>query len=417
MRGYVLALALACAACAPAPFRYVDGALDDAPTAASPLAAMDDDPAIDSAEAWTQRRAPLLRQAFQDWIYGPLPPPAEPRVLQRGAVTIPALADLMTVEQWTIAVTPDPDPLRFNLVLALPAAGPAPVVLAQVFCGNRAAMPGRPDVVAEPLTPVMYPCRAGWTDPLLQAAFGRYINGPPIADLVARGYAVAVMYPGDAVADDAALAPDALRRLAADPANPPGAIAAWAWLFSRAIDALAADPRIDAARIAVWGHSRHGKAALLAGAFDARIAAVIAHQSGRGGASLTRSTVGESVAQVTQSFPHWFSPRFATLADKGYPVDQHLLLALIAPRPILLGNGDRDAWSDPESAFRAAQAASEVYRLFGAEGLTQAALRDNSISGDIGYFLRGGFHGVNSEDWRLFTAFLDAHVGGAAQQN
>ncbi|MBI1250976.1 MAG: hypothetical protein GC189_05870 [Alphaproteobacteria bacterium] len=417
MRRWAIAAAAVCmfaSACTPAAFRRVGEAVADTPVQPDVLGPFNSDAPIDTAQAWSERRAPLLREAFQERVYGRMPAAYAPRILERKPLEIRALGDAAIAEQWTIAVTDDPDPLKFNLVLVTPPnTVAAPLIIAEVFCGNRAATPGRPAAVAEPLTPVMYPCRHGWTDPIAEAVLGRYINGAPILDVIGRGYALAYFYPGDVVADDAELAPAALARLT--PPDTPedqrtGAIAVWAWLFSRAIDAVQADPRIDAARIAVWGHSRHGKAAIVAGAFDERIAAIIAHQSGRGGASLANSEEGETLEQITSEYPHWFAPAFAHLPAAGYPIDQHALLGLIAPRPVLLGNGDHDAWSDPHSAFRAAQAASRVYALFGDRGMTQSAMRTESVEDDLSFFLRPGRHGVTTEDWRLFLQFLDAHL-------
>jgi len=138
---------------------------------------------------------------------------------------------------------------------------------------------------------------------------------------------------------------------------------------------------------------------------------VIAHQSGRGGAALTRSEAGESVAQITRTFGFWFTPRFATYAGREaeIPVDQHQLLALIAPRPVLIGSGDRDAWSDPAGAFRAVQAASPVYQLYGAPAFEQTRMTKPELARPQAFFMRRGTHGVTTEDWALFLEFLDAH--------
>ena len=205
------------------------------------------------------------------------------------------------------------------------------------------------------------------------------------------------------------------------------AITAWAYGYSAVMDVLVLDPKIDASRIAVLGHSRHGKAALVAGAFDPRIGAVLAHQSGYGGAASSRATVGEGIDKMLNGvralpllpklpgYPHWFAPEFQDYADRleEIPVDQHQLIALNAPTPVFLGNARRDVWSDPNSTYRMAEAADRVYELYGRTGLDQAGLQDYNPAADIAFFLRRGGHGVHQSDVDAFLVFLDAHFGAA----
>lgn len=222
-------------------------------------------------------------------------------------------------------------------------------------------------------------------EPISKLLFGPHINGPPFELIAARGYAVALLYAGDIAPDDAEHARAALARFA-----PPdtGALMAWAWTASRAYDALAADPRFDAKRIAIWGQSRQGKAALIASAFDARFAATIALQSGRGGDAPTRAFEGETVAHMLRAYPHWFSPRYGPAA----PVEQHQLLALIAPRPLLLGHAARDAWADPVGAWAVREAAAPAF-------VTPPTA-----------FMRKGQHGIMRSDWIETLDFLDAQL-------
>lgn len=363
--------------------------------------------------AW-ERDRPALLAAFEREVYGRLPPPAGVRVEARKTIPAPFLDGAGRIEQLTVAVGDAGALGRFNLLLVTPSApGPHPVVVMQTFCGNRAATPGEPESV-DLLTAPPGPCHHAVGSRLVRLLFGRYANAAPLRELVDRGYAVATFYAADLVPDAPTEARAALRRL--DPAAPDdlrgGAIAGWAWAYLRAIDVLAAEPRLDMSRIAVWGHSRNGKSALLAAAADPRIALVIAHQAGRGGPSLSRSDVGESVGQITGSFPHWFGARYAGYAgrEQDLPVDQHQLIALIAPRPVLLGAGARDRWADPQGAFRALRGAEPVYALYGSQGLEQADLSGPAMSADLAAFMRRGRHGVHTEDWRRFLQFLDAHL-------
>ncbi len=370
------------------------------------------DPPVETVADWRTRRAPLLRAAFAERIYGPYPAHAAPaRVLAHDTIAYEPLAATAIIEQWSIAVGDADTPAHFNMVLVLPRAATqaAPLVIMQNFCGNRAAFRGLPDAVAGPLTPVMDGCESPLMQSLIEIPFGRHISVPPYEHILARGYGLAMFYAGDVVGDEPVSAHDGMARLYGDQAERAGAIAVWAWLYSQAYDVLSTDPRIDARRIAIWGHSRNAKAALYAAAMDERIAAVIAHQSGRGGASLSRSDEGESIAQMMEAYPWWFPASFAQ-AGADPAMDQHQLLALIAPRPIFLGNSARDAWADPHGAWQAARAASPVFELHGEAGLTQSDMRTPNANAPLQYFTRPGLHGVHAEDWRAFLDFLDERL-------
>jgi hypothetical protein len=240
--------------------------------------------------------------------------------------------------------------------------------------------------------------------------FGRYICTPPVEELLDAGYAVATIFPSEFIPDRREEGLAELRRLSGDGGDEEtrwGAIAAWGWAYSRMIDVLEQDARLDRNAMIVWGHSRYAKSALVAAAYDARIDGVIAHQSGTGGASLNAGKKGESIKSITQSYPHWFARTYREDNLGGY--DQHMLLALIAPRPILLGNARRDVWSDPNGAFRAGLGADPVYELYGARGLDQTGLKPYDPTAGIAFWIRPGTHGVVKEDWPAFLAFLDAH--------
>jgi hypothetical protein len=285
--------------------RAEDAAAQDRPLAALRSVA---DPATVGAEDWSQRRAPVLRAAFQQQIYGELPALPASVVVQREPLALRNLARLgVGVEQWEVRLGESPH--RFNMVVVIPRNAPAPLptVVMEVFCGNRTALPGRPREVAAPLNPVMFICNMSFADPVMHGLLGRYINGPPIREVAGRGYALAILYPSDVVADRASLAEPTLEMIGGTPRA--GALAVWAVLFSRAYDALIQDTRFDPHRIAIWGHSRHGKAALLAGAFDHRFAAIVAHQSGRFGAAPLTDGAGERRDQILANYGYWFVDR------------------------------------------------------------------------------------------------------------
>jgi len=369
-----------------------------------------------SVEEWEQIEAPRLRTLLAAHVYGKMPDASAVRIIETRTIDAAAFGGLATIEERTLVATArfgeiERDTTPFVVTLAFPNASssPSPIIIMETFCSRRDTIP-HPDVSWA--DSALNCSGGGLISALMTYVFGRYIATPPVEEILRRGYAIAALFPGEAAPDSKEEGVAALAALAPDvpEASRWGAIAVWGWMFSRAVDAVAEDARIDQKALIVWGHSRYAKAALVAAATDPRIDAVIAHQAGTGGAALSRHKVGESVGDITRSYPHWFSQAFAAAAgnEDALPVDQHYLLALIAPRPIFLGNARRDVWSDPNGTFRAAKGATPAYAIYGSTGLEQSRLDEFRPAADIAFWIRPGTHGVVEEDWPAFLSFLDA---------
>ncbi|WP_409433921.1 hypothetical protein ACJ3XI_05305 [Litorimonas sp. RW-G-Af-16] len=361
-----------------------------------------------------EAQLPAIKTRLEREIYGGLPPNAKPDAVTRVQIIAEsAFNDTARIEEWHIhdnlplhdklnptAMIDKPVMLRYVLVLPKNMTEPVPVIMMENFCPNHAVIPV--DGITKPTSDYFDCDPSGVMAGLFRYVFGRYITSPPVEDIMRRGYGLAVIYPSEIFPDRASALAE--YRQAPVPEYPWGAIGAWAYQFDLLAKALKQNESVT--ETIAYGHSRYGKSALLAAAFFSSIDGVIAHQSGTGGASLSRNKAGETVAQITDSYPHWFTPTFR---EDNLSVDQHHLLALIAPKPILLGNAKRDVWSDPAGAFQAARAASDVYALYGSEGLKQKRLDEFDATADIAFWMRPGTHGVVEEDWPAFLDFLDAH--------
>ncbi|TBL71044.1 alpha/beta hydrolase family protein [Paenibacillus thalictri] len=245
----------------------------------------------------------------------------------------------------------------------------------------------------------------------------------PAEYIVSRGYAAAAFHVADVDPDDH----DGFINGVHGIFDPPGitregdawgTIAAWAWGASRVMDYLAEDPDIDANRVAVVGHSRGGKTALWCGAQDDRFAMVVSNNSGCGGAAVSRGKQGETVQAINEKFPHWFSGNFKSYNGKenDLPVDQHMLLALAAPRLLYVTSATEDTWADPDAEYWACTLASPVYELYGLKGLAAAGRREKPDpgyplqEGRIAYHLRAGKHDLTEYDWSCFIDAADRHL-------
>jgi hypothetical protein len=240
----------------------------------------------------------------------------------------------------------------------------------------------------------------------------------PAEQIVERGYVAAAFHNSDLDPDNYDEFKNGVHGIfdPKDTPRPPNAwatIAAWAWGASRVMDYFETDPDIDATRIGVVGHSRGGKTALWCGAEDERFALVISNNSGCTGAALARRKKGETIKAINR-FKHWFCDNYNQYDDREdeLPVDQHQLIALMAPRLVYVASATEDGWADPEGEFLSCVHAGPVYHLFGLSGVGSAKMPspDQPLhSGHIGYHLRTGKHNLTEYDWNCFMDFADRH--------
>ena len=393
-----------------------------------PLVTEGGKPLSASAEFTAIRRPELLR-AFADNVYGRTPSQTLPVAAHVTSVDDVALGGAAIRKQITLTVGTAPLTRDLHVLLYLPAKakGPVPVFVGLNFDGNVSTTTDPGVDLNEVWSPD--PAETGFS--LLGALKSNLRHRPaessrgsdtgkwPFETIVKAGYGVATLYAGDIEPDFATGIGYGVRPLFFKPGqympdlHDWGAIGAWAWGLSRVVDYLVTDSAVDSHAIIATGHSRMGKAALWSAAQDQRYAMVISNESGQGGASLSHREAGETIWHLNVAFPYWFSPSFHAYNGRtqDYPLDGHLLLSLIAPRPLFVASAQDDPLSDPEGEFQSAKAASAVYSLFGLKGLpSNASFQVGKLTGkDIRYYCRPGKHDMLLEDWQRYIDFANEH--------
>jgi hypothetical protein len=402
-----------------ADFRAVEH-LPSRPALPDPLT-MFDGSSVTTREEWLGKRRPEIKALFEYYEYGQAPPPPTNVVGTVVRHDPHYFGGKATLDEVRITFgSPSTPPINLLLVVPKKLRPPAPVFVALNFCGNHAVL--NDPAIAIPESWMPDSCKGCVKHRATAAGRGAQTAAWAIENTIGRGYAIATFYDGDIDPDKNDFTDGVHPHYFAPGQTAPrehdwGTIRAWAWGLSRAVDYLETRPDIDHKRICATGHSRLGKTALVAAAFDERIALVAPHQSGTGGCALSRDNDQETVERITRVFPHWFNstfPKFAGREDR-LPVDQHLLMCLIAPRPIFDSEGDQDKWANGTSALRAMHEADKVYKFLGLRGLVGTGLvRDEEPLtgpnvGDLVQYRRNTKHELSKAYWTRLFDFADGY--------
>ena len=376
---------------------------------------------ISSADAWTTIRRPEILGLFQEHVFGDIPDTVSTLRTRLRSRVDDALDGTAIRREITVFFTDDDDGPAMDMLVYSPikADGPVPCFLGYNFNGNHT-------VEADPRIHITHSWVRGNrksgpdANKASEAERGTSSSRWPVKMIVGRGYAVATIYYGDIDPDFDDGFRNGIHSIT-DPnresdraPNAGGSISAWAWGMSRALDVLETDSLVDGNRVVAFGHSRLGKTSLWSGASDERFAMVISNDSGCGGAALSRRRFGETVQRINTSFPHWFCINHRKYNDNedSLPVDNHMLLALIAPRPLYVASAVDDQWVDPRGEMLSLFHAGPVYKLLGRQPLPNDVMPkvDEPLQTDVGYHIRSGKHDVTEFDWTQYVNFADRHL-------
>ena len=378
--------------------------------------AMQDGTRVNSTKDWVEKRRPEVLELFREHVYGHSPERPSGlnfKVIQNDTT---ALGDQAIRREVLITFARKEATPEANMLIYLPkdTNGPVPAFLTINFVGNHTIHPD-PGIS---ISRSWVRNSKDWGIENNRAddrSRGARRSRWAVEKILKRGYALATIYYGDIDPDFDDGFSNGVHRLYPKPKpNEWGSISTWAWGLSRCLDYLETDRDINAKKVAVMGHSRLGKTSLWAGAQDDRFAMVISNDSGCGGAALSRREFGETVKRINTNFPHWFCDNFTKYNDRvnDLPVDQHMLIALAAPRPVYIASAEKDQWADPNGEFLSGYHAGPVYELFGLKGVGVAKQPkiDQPVGHHVGYHVRTGKHDVTDFDWEQYLNFADRHL-------
>ena len=365
---------------------------------------------VKSVSDWEQKRRPEILEIYTEQVFGKVPDGVsnafDVEVLEESKLALNGKAERRQV---ALVFKRNGKEVRANVLLYLPkgVASP-PIFVGYNFKGNHTTISDPAVLISE----TWLQLNAGKS---VEESRGERTSRWSIDRIISSGFGIATIYYEDVDPDINDLS-DGIHSLfyknnqARPSANEWGSLAGWAWGMSRVVDYLKTDEALSTSKIISFGHSRLGKAALWAGATDDRFDLIISNDSGCGGAAISRRKFGETVSIINSSFPHWFNTNFKQYNNKeeNLPIEQHMLIALMAPRPVYIASAQEDTWADPHGEYLSGYYASPVYALYNKKGLSrmeQPEVNNPQQEGAIGYHMRTGGHDVNDYDWEQYIKF------------
>lgn len=363
---------------------------------------------ITTAEEWLNTRRPQIMGLFATTLYGQVPVPELPIQQQFEVIAVDTsfFEGRCTRKQIEATFSNARGRIKMHIALFVPNGidQPVPLLLRMGFG----------DVTADNM------------DLNNIQAYGRLKNGTPLVDLLDQGFGLACIKGGEIVKDEVGFSRSIQQLFYKGKQSMPratewGVLAAIAWQFSRTMDYLETEKAIDASKVAILGFSKLGKSTLWAGALDTRFAMVFSQNSGCAGAALWRRNFGENLKYMSR-FPHWLCDNAQKFIgrEEDLPVDQHMLLACIAPRPVYIVSGINDLWADNRGEYLSAHYATPVYELFGLQGQSspeRPRLNEASDNRALAYHIRSGAHGYHQYDWDQYIKFMAFHFKGRKKDN
>ena len=366
---------------------------------------------IHTIKQWENIQRPLILRNFASHVYGRMPGRPKHFHIKQTSIDENALQGKAIRKEVTIYFTKGDHQPGMHVLLYLPkqVKGRVPVFTGLNFQGNHSTQTD-PDIL---ITDSWKTINSNQTNPTRGGQARRW----PLEEMITNGYGLATSYYEELEPDHKDGWKSGIRTTLQKELNIKpqewGAIGAWAWGLSRMMDYLETEPAVNPDQIILTGHSRLGKAALWAGANDQRFSIVISNDSGEGGAALSRRNFGETVLRINTAFPHWFINQYKKYnhAVDQMPVDQHMLLALIAPRPLYVASAVEDTWADPKGEFLSAKHAEPVYALYNKKGLLvdQQPTVNRPVGETLGYHIRSGKHDIILFDWQQYIQFANHH--------